>query len=61
VKFNLRVWKNRVLRKIVWPERNKVIGEGCIMRSCMTTCKLMECYLGDHIKHEMEGEGGCGT
>jgi hypothetical protein len=26
------VWKDRVLRKTNWPERKKVIGEGCIMR-----------------------------
>jgi hypothetical protein len=31
-----RVFENRVLRRILVPRRDEVVGENCIMRSFMT-------------------------
>jgi hypothetical protein len=43
----LRVFENRVLRRIFGPERDEVkeVGENCIMRSCMV-CTLHPVLLG---------------
>jgi hypothetical protein len=43
----LRVFENRVLRRIFGPKRDEVteVGENCIMRSCMV-CTLRPVLLG---------------
>jgi hypothetical protein len=41
----LRVFENRVLRRIFGPERDEEAGENCIMRSCMV-CTVRPVLLG---------------
>jgi hypothetical protein len=41
----LRVFENRVLRRIFGPKRDEVTGENSIMRSCMV-CTLRPVLLG---------------
>jgi hypothetical protein len=50
----LRVFENRVLRRITGPKRDEVtgVGENCVMRSFIT-CTL--CQVNDQVKEDERG------